>query len=72
MLNDILRHISADHAYEQVQPQLQAVVQRILAKEGALERALSSEAFVGLVDLFQRDARLSICASIMEAFAKYV
>lgn len=71
MLGDILRHINVDHAYEAVQPQLQAIVQRILAREGALERVLSFEAFVGLVDLFQSDARISICVSVMEAFAKY-
>eukprot|EP00698_Gefionella_okellyi_P012762 TRINITY_DN3458_c0_g1_i1.p1 TRINITY_DN3458_c0_g1~~TRINITY_DN3458_c0_g1_i1.p1 ORF type:complete len:957 (+),score=233.47 TRINITY_DN3458_c0_g1_i1:41-2872(+) len=69
MMRDILAHVSQDHNYEQVQPQLQAVVQRILLKEGALEKALAMESFVGVVDLFQKEAKTSICLALMESFA---
>ena len=71
MLNDILKHVSAEHNYERVQPQLQAIVHRILAHEGALEKVLAMEAFMGLVDLFQKDAKQSVSLAILDAFSRY-
>jgi hypothetical protein len=72
LLNDVLKHVTVEHAYEKVQAQLQAIVQRIIARAGALEKALALERFMGLVDLFQKDAKQSVCLSVLEAFAQCV
>lgn len=44
---------------------------RIIAHSGALEKVLAMESFMGLIDLFHKDGKLSVCLAIMESFARY-
>lgn len=74
ILKDILRRAGgANNAYENEQRELQNTVDRIVANVPNLESLLKLEAFLPVIDLFQKEStRVEVCRKIMEKLRETV
>mmetsp|Transcript_29295 Transcript_29295/g.41243 ORF Transcript_29295/g.41243 Transcript_29295/m.41243 type:complete len:982 (+) Transcript_29295:64-3009(+) len=70
LLGDILRAVKDNQIYEQVQPQLHSVVQKVLTQYHNFAQIFGMENFVPLLDLFVGQTQVDVNKSILMAFAK--
>lgn len=72
VLGDVVDHVTPDRSFEELFPQLQSILTKLLAhtRTAADFHALfGSEKFLQFVDLFQKDyMRIQACTAILEVF----
>ncbi|XP_053393595.1 VPS35 endosomal protein-sorting factor-like isoform X2 [Mercenaria mercenaria] len=72
ILNDIIKHMTPDRAFEDFYPQLQSVLAKILVHIHDFSLLFSLEKFLPFIDMFQKESvRVDVCKNITEAFAKF-
>ncbi|XP_013393417.1 UPF0505 protein C16orf62 homolog [Lingula anatina] len=72
ILNDVIKHMTPDRAFEDYYPQLQSIVTKVLSHIHDFTLLFSLDKFLPFIDLFQKEiVKVEVCKSIMEAFVKY-
>ncbi|KAK3583633.1 hypothetical protein CHS0354_039460 [Potamilus streckersoni] len=72
ILNDIIKHMTPDRAFEDFYPQLQSIVSKILSHVHDFSMLFSLDKFLPFIDMFQKEtAKVEVCKNIVEAFTKY-
>ncbi|KAL3877496.1 hypothetical protein ACJMK2_035196 [Sinanodonta woodiana] len=72
ILNDIIKHMTPDRAFEDFYPQLQSIVSKILSHVHDFSMLFSLDKFMPFIDMFQKEtAKVEVCKNIVEAFSKY-
>ncbi|CAG5089847.1 Similar to Vps35l: VPS35 endosomal protein-sorting factor-like (Mus musculus) [Cotesia congregata] len=68
-LKEIINHLSPKRMYENYYPQLQAIVEKIVAKTQDFESLLAMDNFLPLIDLFHKESiKVEVCKNIIEGF----
>jgi len=71
LLGDVLKHVKPDKAYENLQPQLQSLVLKILAKYHNFATIFGMTNFLPLLDLFTGSTQVEVNKAILSSFAKH-
>eukprot|EP01105_Mastigella_eilhardi_P026498 TRINITY_DN7716_c0_g1_i1.p1 TRINITY_DN7716_c0_g1~~TRINITY_DN7716_c0_g1_i1.p1 ORF type:complete len:948 (-),score=305.61 TRINITY_DN7716_c0_g1_i1:43-2886(-) len=71
LLVDILRHVQKAENLELLFPQIQSIIQKIVANYDDIPSLFGLDAFNKLVDLTTGPAQVNVCKSILEAFYRY-
>lgn len=72
MLADILAHVrTEDQAYERLQPQLQATVEKVLAHIESPQEVFAMDSFMPLLDLFRGAEQVDVSKSILRHFSRF-
>uniref|UniRef100_A0A914W6I6 Uncharacterized protein n=1 Tax=Plectus sambesii TaxID=2011161 RepID=A0A914W6I6_9BILA len=72
LIDDIIRHVLPDKAYEDYYNQLLAMLEKIVNNQPNLKEVLEMERFVAFVDLFRADSvRLRACNTLLAAFIRF-
>lgn len=71
ILNDIIKHMTPDRAYEDHYPQLEAIVAKIVSYTHDFSQLFALEKFLPFLDMFQKESvKVEVCKTIMEAYCK--
>uniref|UniRef100_D3YW19 VPS35 endosomal protein-sorting factor-like n=1 Tax=Mus musculus TaxID=10090 RepID=D3YW19_MOUSE len=69
VLADVIKHMTPDRAFEDSYPQLQSIIQKVIAHFHDFSVLFSVEKFLPFLDMFQKESvRVEVCKCIMEAF----
>ncbi|KAL4240173.1 hypothetical protein ACF0H5_000967 [Mactra antiquata] len=72
ILNDMIKHLTPDRAFEDFYQQLQSVVAKVLAHVHDFAMLFSLEKFLPFIDMFQKESvRVDVCKNITEAFVRF-
>eukprot|EP00730_Choanoeca_flexa_P009278 TRINITY_DN12619_c0_g2_i1.p1 TRINITY_DN12619_c0_g2~~TRINITY_DN12619_c0_g2_i1.p1 ORF type:complete len:975 (+),score=240.51 TRINITY_DN12619_c0_g2_i1:138-3062(+) len=72
LLGDILKHVLPEQQYENLFPQLQSVLEKILSNLSAMTDLFSMDNFMPFMDLFQKSTvRVDVCKSVLRAFEQH-
>ncbi|XP_029432414.1 VPS35 endosomal protein sorting factor-like isoform X2 [Rhinatrema bivittatum] len=72
VLADVIKHMTPDRAFEEAYPQLQSIVEKVIAHFHDFSVLFSVEKFLPFLDMFQKESvRVEVCKCIMEAFIKH-
>uniref|UniRef100_D3YW20 VPS35 endosomal protein-sorting factor-like n=1 Tax=Mus musculus TaxID=10090 RepID=D3YW20_MOUSE len=72
VLADVIKHMTPDRAFEDSYPQLQSIIQKVIAHFHDFSVLFSVEKFLPFLDMFQKESvRVEVCKCIMEAFIKH-
>ncbi|GJQ78307.1 hypothetical protein Trydic_g22145 [Trypoxylus dichotomus] len=68
IIGDLIKHVQPDRAYENLYPQLQQIVQKVISHMSDFEVLLSMDNFLPLIDLFQQEnAKVEVCKVILSS-----
>ncbi|KAK2169423.1 hypothetical protein LSH36_10g11082 [Paralvinella palmiformis] len=72
ILNDIIKHMTPDRAYEDHYPQLEAIVEKIVSYMHDFSQLFALERFLPFLDMFQKESvKVEVCKTIMAAYCRY-
>ncbi|KAJ8038159.1 UPF0505 protein C16orf62-like [Holothuria leucospilota] len=72
ILNDIIKHMTPDRAFENHYQELQSVVSKILSQMHDFSVLFSMDKFLPFIDMFQKDSvKVEVCKQIMESFCRH-
>eukprot|EP01087_Luapelamoeba_hula_P008608 TRINITY_DN2164_c0_g1_i2.p1 TRINITY_DN2164_c0_g1~~TRINITY_DN2164_c0_g1_i2.p1 ORF type:complete len:988 (-),score=189.50 TRINITY_DN2164_c0_g1_i2:79-3021(-) len=71
LLGDVLKHVKPEKAYENLQPQLQSLLLKILAKYHDFAVVFGMTNFLPILDLFSGSTAVEVNKAILTNFAKH-
>eukprot|EP01104_Vermistella_antarctica_P020482 TRINITY_DN876_c0_g2_i1.p1 TRINITY_DN876_c0_g2~~TRINITY_DN876_c0_g2_i1.p1 ORF type:complete len:997 (+),score=297.01 TRINITY_DN876_c0_g2_i1:71-3061(+) len=70
LLGDIVKHVTKDKSYVDLQAQLQSIVEKVLSHNTDLDLVLKMSNFLPLVDLFTGDYKVQVNKALLASFVK--
>eukprot|EP00002_Diphylleia_rotans_P012179 TRINITY_DN2382_c0_g1_i2.p1 TRINITY_DN2382_c0_g1~~TRINITY_DN2382_c0_g1_i2.p1 ORF type:complete len:995 (-),score=236.10 TRINITY_DN2382_c0_g1_i2:586-3570(-) len=70
LLGDLLKHVQPNNMFEQLQPQLQSIVYKIVSHYKEFSTIITMNKFLPLMDLFVGDAKVEVYKNVLDSFGR--
>jgi hypothetical protein len=70
LLGDILKHVTVDRKYLDLQPHLQSIISKVLSYYQDFHKLFAMDNFLPFLDLFRGSHQIEVNKSLLETFAK--
>jgi len=72
LLDDIVKHVTPDRKFLDLQPQLQSIASKLLLNSKNFTELFTLEAFLPFLDLFRGNTQIEVNKALLTAFSKFV